>query len=496
MRALAAWLLLALAGCNPYDDLRLLDVTAVEPPQIEPGGVLRIEGSGFPLGLDPTVSLDGTLFRPGSSPESFQTVFPAKVQTESRIVAPVPDEVVESFDGRGTFDGVLRLAFRTANGRRDVYADRNVVVDFLPDTTLMLRGDADGSALPSVDAEHFGMVLSREETGAVGVRVEAVTPGAPADAQGVRVGDVIVGLDGLRVYSWRDFLPDPSRTESRVSVVREGLAGVHALRWPHDATMPQASLVALAVMLLLGLALGWRSPAVLCIRAASAGSVAGWLTRASCLLVLSAALVCVGALETTTAWIVGLGLFAALQAFASRTRTVAVDYALAIVSTLTIMLLAQTASLSSIAMEQAGSVLDWYAFRSPASTLAFAAFIAALGRAADLERLSSTLYASAGALLGAALFLGGRGAGAPEEAIPVLFAKAVVLLLGSRWFALDRRTAVTMACAGLFIAFVQGSIGFAGLAPFWAPASLGTTIALLVRAAAPPFHRPATPTIA
>lgn len=492
----ALFVLLGSAGCSPYDDLALLDVTAVEPPQIEPGGSLRLEGEGFPLGLSPVVLLEGTLYRPGVVPEAFESTLPAEVETESRITVSVPNDVLDSFGGRGTFDGTLRLAFRTAADQRDVYADRNVVIDFLPDTTELLRAGSEASDRPSLDADHFGLVLSREESGAVGVRVESVTPGAPADRQGVRVGDTVVGLDGLRVYSWRDFYPDPTLSESRVSIARKGLAGVHALRWPHEVTVSRASVLALAVMLIVGLILGWRSPMVLCLRRASRGSVATWLTRASVLLLLATALVCVGRLGTLSVWIVGLGVFAALQSFASRTRTVAVSYAFAIASTLTVMVLARTASLPLIASEQEAGVLAWYAFRSPASTLAFIAFMAALGSATHAERLSSTLYASTGAVLGAAIFLGGGGMGAAHEAIPLLFAKALVLLLTCRWVALSRRTAATMALVGLGIASIESTTGFEALAPFWAPAVVGAAMALLVRAAVPPLRRPSVPSIA
>lgn len=501
MESMRAWVrglvLLGLAGCSPYDDLALLDLTAVEPPQIEPGGSIRLEGEGFPLGLTPSVVLEGTLYRPGVPAEAIRAELPAEVETEARIVVPVPPDVLDSFGGRGTFDGNLRLAFRSTADRRNVYADRNVVVDFLPDTTRMLRAGSDSEPSPSLDAADFGLVLSREESGGVGVRVESVEPGALADVQGVRAGDTVVGLDGLRIYSWRDFHPDPTRSESRVSVARKGLAGVHALRWPHEATVSRASVVALGFMMLVGLLIGWRSPMVLCLRRASRGSTATWLTRASVLLVLSAVLACADQLATVSAWILGLGFLAALQSFASRTRTVAVDYALAVASAVTIMILARSASLASIAAEQTTGVLAWYAFQSPASTLAFVAFVSTLGRAAHLERLSSTLYASAGAVFGTAVFLGGVGLGEPlHEAIPLLFAKALLLLVVCRWVALDRRAAATAAGVGLVLASFDFTTGVGAIALFWAPAAVGSAFALLARAALPPLHRPSAPAVA
>ena len=50
-------------------------------------------------------------------------------------------------------------------------------------------------------------------------------------------------------------------------VAREGLRGVHALRWPHEATERPLDPIALGLFVLLGLLLGWVSPATLCLRA-------------------------------------------------------------------------------------------------------------------------------------------------------------------------------------------------------------------------------------
>ncbi len=49
MRAVV-FLVTLLSACSAYDDLALLEVDAIEPSEIEPGGTLRVHGSGFPLG--------------------------------------------------------------------------------------------------------------------------------------------------------------------------------------------------------------------------------------------------------------------------------------------------------------------------------------------------------------------------------------------------------------------------------------------------------------
>ncbi|MEM7437696.1 MAG: PDZ domain-containing protein [Myxococcota bacterium] len=496
MRVAVVLSLLSLAGCSPYDDLPLFELSAVEPDQIEPGGAFRIDGEGFPLGLTPTVRLDGVLYRPDAPPLPFHADLTAEVANESRVHCPVPDEIVEALGGRGTFDGQLRLAFRAANGRRDVFAERNVVVDFLPDTTLMLRpNDEGGDVEGEIDADHFGVALSREESGSAGVLVEAVVPGSPAALQGLRPGDTVLGLDGLRLHSHRDFLPDPTRTESHVSVSRKGLAGVHALRWPHDAEVPQRTLVTLIAALALGLLLGWRSPMLLCLGSASRTPTAVWLTRFSLLLVFAAALAA-GPFDSTTSWITGLGVVAVLQAIVARRRSVAVGYAFSLAATLTLMLVGRSASLGALVEMQHGSVFDWFAFRTPASTLAFCVYFHTLTRLASETRLASNLYAAVAAVLGAGLFLGG-GAGAPPiESIVLVFAKATSLMVIARWVTVPPKLALGTLAAGASLALAGWAVGATPWLPHWGPLAAGCMLALLLRAAVPPLRRPSVPSIA
>ena len=56
MRA-AVFFVMFLTACGGYDDLALLEVDTIVPPEIEPGGTLRIHGRGFPLGRSPDIVL-------------------------------------------------------------------------------------------------------------------------------------------------------------------------------------------------------------------------------------------------------------------------------------------------------------------------------------------------------------------------------------------------------------------------------------------------------
>ncbi|MDH3199313.1 MAG: hypothetical protein OEM15_00305 [Myxococcales bacterium] len=497
MRVAAVLCVLCLAGCNAYDDLPLLDIEAIEPPQIEPGGRLRIHGEGFPLGRQAVVSLHGALYRPGAPASPIEVHLPGKVQTETLIEAPIDAELMRSIGGRATFDGRLRLAFRASNDRRDVFAEQPALIDFLPDTSTQLRDDPDADELARpIDARHFGVTLSREESGTVGVLVDAVDPHSFAATQGVQPGDTLVGLDGVRLYSWRDFLPDPAQTESRVLVVRAGLTGVHTLRWPHAATERRADPLTFGVLLLLGLLLGWLSPIALCFGKGSSASISVGLTRLSLVLVFVAALFCTPALQWTTIWILILGLLAALYSLTARERDATRGFAFAVSSTLTVMLLARTASIESIVAVQEGAVLDWYVFRTPATTLAFASYLYALRELTAQGRLSASLFTSAAAVLGAALFLGGWEAAEPIAGILMLVAKAGAVLVGARFFRMSREVAIVVSGLALSLALLGVWVGTDALLPYWSALAAGSIGALMIRAVIPVVRRPSAPAVA
>ncbi|MGB5812627.1 MAG: PDZ domain-containing protein [Polyangiales bacterium] len=494
--ATALWLM-CLVGCSPYDDLRLFDVDAVEPAQIEPGGKLRILGDGFPLGLTPEIILEGELYRPGLPPTHVDARLTAEVENETRIEVEIDQAWMRELGGRGTFEGTMRLAFRAAAGRRDVFADYPLFLDFLPDTSTVLGVEAvEDTSNPLIDASHFGVVLSREESGGVGVQVESVTPGGAADRQGVRSGDIVVGLDGLRLYSWRDFLPDPTQTQSQVSVARKDLAGVHVLYWPHEVTAVRAGVAVQLVMLCLGLLLGWRSPMLLGLRRQGRASTEAWLTRASLILVFAAGLFCVAALQSLPVWILALGAFAALVSHATGEREAGASFGYALVSTLVIMWIAGTADLGTLVAAQSSNPTDWHAFRAPASTFACIGFLVALGPMAGHERLSASLYVAAASVIGAAVFFGGWAADSPIEAIAGLAAKAAAIAIASRSIHMTHKaTATVLGLAGVCALGVTWA-GRDPMATYWPPLVLGAMIALLVRASVPLLHRQSLPAVA
>ncbi|TNF60432.1 MAG: hypothetical protein EP303_07080, partial [Deltaproteobacteria bacterium] len=121
MRA-AVFLFVFLAACSGYDDLALLEVENVEPPEIEPGGTVRIHGRGFPLGRSPDIALRGAVHRPGMRASAVDAHLVGVVQSESLIEVPIGEELIDALGGRATVDGELRVGFRTADGHRDVFS--------------------------------------------------------------------------------------------------------------------------------------------------------------------------------------------------------------------------------------------------------------------------------------------------------------------------------------------------------------------------------------
>ena len=486
-----------LAACSAYDDLALLEVDSIEPPEIEPGGTLRIDGHGFPLGRTPEIVLRGSVYRPGMPANTVDARLIGRVQSESLIEVPIGGEFIDALGGRATVDGELRVGFRAADQRRDVFAAERIRIDFLPDTSAQLRAYAlQEDQTEPVDAVSFGLELSREELGTVGVRVVSVDPDGLAALQGVRPGDTLVGLDGMSLYSWRDFVPDPSKNESTVLITRHGLRGVHALRWPHDAVERPVDPVALAVFVLLGLLIGWRSPALLCLRARpSKVSLSAWLTRLSLAPIFAALLLLLPALQWTTMWILGLGTLAALYALAARHRAGALSFVFAVVATLTIMLLARTASMSAIVAAQSPAVLRWYIFQSPASFLAFCAYLYALGTVSSRGRFSASLYSAAAAVLGAVLFLGGWPAADLTVGIAGLVGKAAAVLVAARVFDMSLRTAATCSCLGLGLAVVGLLVDISAVFPQWSVLAVGCVCAVAVRALLPPLRREPAPAV-
>jgi len=224
-------------------------------------------------------------------------------------------------------------------------------------------------------------------------------------------------------------------------------------------------------------------------------SLSVWLARSSLVLAFATLLLFVSAFQWTTMWILGLGTFSALFSLATRHRAGASSFAFAVVATLTIMLLARTASIANIIAVQSPPVLRWYLFQSPASFLAFAAYLYAVGTVSSRPNLSASLYSSAAAVLGAALFLGGWPLVGSVAGIAALVGKAAGIMIAARAVDMSPKTALTFSALGLGLALLGFLVDLGALFPQWSALVVGSVCALAVHALVPPLRRESAPAI-
>jgi hypothetical protein len=214
------------------------------------------------------------------------------------------------------------------------------------------------------------------------------------------------------------------------------------------------------------------------------------------LLVFALLLAAVSPLQWATMWILVLGTFAALFIMATKDRRGVSSFGLAVASTLTVMLLARSASIAAITAAQGPAVLHWYVFQSPASFLAFGAYLYSLGTLCVRSRLSASLYGAAASVLGAVLFLGGVPLDGAAQGIAIVFVKAAALLLAAQAFEARFKAACSMSALGVILASLTFVIDLGALFPRWSALAVGCACALAARAIVPPLRRASAPVVA
>jgi serine protease Do len=174
---------------------------------------------GHPFGLEHTVSF-GIVSRKGAPVNVAAPGFDF-IQTDAAInpgnsggpLVNVAGEVI----------GVNSMALR--NGSIGFAIPASLVQMLLPQLTSKGRVDWGwlGVAISEVTDDDLDRLKLRD---ARGVLVQRVMPGEPADKGGVRVNDVIVGIDGLRLETPRDLQRIVSSTpvgkRVRVALMRDG----------------------------------------------------------------------------------------------------------------------------------------------------------------------------------------------------------------------------------------------------------------------------------
>ena len=489
-----------IVGCSAYDNVALLELQEVTPSKIGPRDDLILHGHGFPLGQRPSVTLRGELFQPGHVPIPFETTLRGVVDSESLVQVPVDDEFIGRVGGRATFRGVVRVAFRSFDGRRDVYAEHSLHLDFLPETNVEFHADmsmATPHEFPNVlRADAFGIELASEGSEDVGVRVISVASKSFAAEQGMQSGDIVVALDGVQLHHRYDFVADPSKTNSTVIVQRNGLPGVYELRWPHVTLVDRASSVDLIVFFMMGLLFGWTSPARLFFRVS--GNVSGrrWLADTACVVSFAALLVWVPLVRWTALWVMCLGLIATTAAYRGAMRQVIVGFAFVVASVVVLMGVAQTSSATVLIEQQKEAFNTWWLLRSPAVGMVFLPFLHGLRACDSHPRMPNPLYGAMVAVLGATFFFGSWWITAMAWVeFLVLVGKAVAILAVSRCIHIHNRIACVFIGFAILWVTVSAWFDFPESYPQWGAWMVGFAFAAIGSAIMTTRRASVTPTV-
>jgi NADH-quinone oxidoreductase subunit H len=231
--------LLAVAGpWVPPADPALVQVVSLTPTDVEPGDRIAIAGEGFPAGKEARVRFQGTLYRPGEEPlRDAEVLLTGTVAGPEQVEVEFRDAAQALFCGAGdravhtTFEGDVEVAFAAASPGAPPVAGtlRHAVLDVRPSASPVDRGhEADGQRA----LEYMGLRVTAASRRGLGLTVESVRPGSPADVAGVGAGDVIMTLDGVRAAAVGDMVPVPGE--------REAILGVRGLGAMADTPRPVA----------------------------------------------------------------------------------------------------------------------------------------------------------------------------------------------------------------------------------------------------------------
>ena len=218
----------AVVAADPARDLALLrvDVTGLSPATFAAPGDIRLGDEvlsiGYALDLDgdPTVTL-GIVSALGRTLGTESGALKGLIQTDAAVSSGNSGGPLVNALGQvvGITTLVSSTAFgSTANGLGFAISD----AELLPEMQR-LRAQANGQ--PSVSG-YLGVQLERRTDGGSGALVSQVFPGSGAEAAGIKVGDVVVQVDGQAISGQaaliatiRDLAPGD---HSVVSLVRDG----------------------------------------------------------------------------------------------------------------------------------------------------------------------------------------------------------------------------------------------------------------------------------
>lgn len=205
---------LLLGGCATQATPDLLEITELGPSTLETGSEIRVVGAGFPEGRPGTLRFLGTMHAPARRPRAVEWNLPFLANSQGEITLRVgAREIAEQLQGspHATFRGDAQVEFEPIKRGRPI-----------------LRGSKEGLVL-----DLFGSAGSTQEdenafVAFLGTEVDKelkltqVVKDGVASRAGLEVGDRLLVLDGVRVDSRRDLLPQAATGSSMMEVARPG----------------------------------------------------------------------------------------------------------------------------------------------------------------------------------------------------------------------------------------------------------------------------------
>jgi NADH-quinone oxidoreductase subunit H len=458
-----------------------LDVSSVEPREVDVGDRIEIGGAGFPVRKKARITFRGTVHRAGLPGEHVAAAVEVESRSEGRLEIPVDAALAERLaatgeSGHATFRGEVTVTFPPGEAGAAPLAGKagGVVLDVRGGRSSKPEKREEGARAA---LEQLGIEIGGVAAASGGLVVAAVRPGSSASGAGLLAQDVIVDFDGVRVASVADLVPAGDAVAS-LAVRRDGAEELRTVAIPLDGIAKRiprtlafsGALVGAAALLLV---LSMRKPSASAalverriaerVRALGAHRGAevreGWRVAWAVLagerayrpsldaVVFStgcAALATVVPTLTTDLDVISLSLAAmaggaSLSLSGGASLPVFVAYGAAALSVFTAVVTSGSFRIADLLRAQGAMPWEWLAFRTPAtlaSLLAWGFAAASIGR--DRRRPSERAAVLVSAALIALLFFGGfrvPGARAIEHEGWALVSIGGAMYLGKSWLA-------------------------------------------------------------
>lgn len=215
-RLILASLLILGSGCARRAVPDLLEIDHIGPSTLESGTEVTISGNGFPEGRSGTLRLEGRLHTPARRARSVAWSFPLVADSQGELTFQLRGrDLDERLEGaaHATFRGDARVEFEPSKkGRPPLSGSKqDLVLDFF--------GSSRTQSLDETFTAYLGIKVDDE------LQLADVAPNGIAARAGLQVNDTLLVLDGVRLDSARDLLPEAASYTSTLEARRPDEVG-------------------------------------------------------------------------------------------------------------------------------------------------------------------------------------------------------------------------------------------------------------------------------